>query len=264
MFGNVKITKNADPDKYSYSGYGIGFDYCSFLSIPNFDLGKNVIIFGVDMSSALHIDNKNKDILILGKEPTQRLHNTALTAEADYSIKFSRLQRKFCLSLHYNGSNSFLCGNATKIYQFKTKNSEIKYPLCLENISKGFTFNNIRKTGLNEYVYEFSVDYNVIDTSNIINIYKYLMKKYDGYNDTKCVLLINQKCQIQARLINLHPNEYSKKFHYYPFAVKLDRCVGNYNTLNDLSNKVFVPNKTEDLNLSVFNMITGVTESKKH
>ena len=60
----------------------------------------------------------------------------------------------------------------------------------------------------------------------------------------------------------LHPNEYSQKFHDYPFAVKLDRCVGSCSTLNDLSNKVCVPNKTEDLNLSVFNMITGINESE--
>ena len=68
----------------------------------------------------------------------------------------------------------------------------------------------------------------------------------------------NQKCMIQPSLTNLHPNEYSQEFHYYPFAVKLDRCVGNCNTLNDLSNKICVPNKTEDLNLSVSNMITGL------
>ena len=55
---------------------------------------------------------------------------------------------------------------------------------------------------------------------------------------------------------NLHTNEYSQELHYYPFAGKLDRCVGSCNTLNDLSNKVCVSNKTEDLNLSLFNMIT--------
>ena len=81
-------------------------------------------------------------------------------------------------------------------------------------------------------------------------------------NHAKCVSLSNQKCMIQPTLINLHPNEYSQEFHYYPFSVKLDRCVGSCNTLNDLSNKVCVPNKTEDLNLSVFNMITGINESK--
>ena len=63
-------------------------------------------------------------------------------------------------------------------------------------------------------------------------------------------------------LLNLNPNKYSQKFHYYPFADKLDRFVGSCNTLNDLSNKVFVPNKREDLNLSMFNMITGINESK--
>ena len=76
-------------------------------------------------------------------------------------------------------------------------------------------------------------------------------------NYTKCVSLSNQKCMIQPTL-NLHPNEYSQKFHYYPFSVKLDRCVRSCNALNDLSNKVCVPNKTEDLNLKVFNMITGM------
>ena len=66
----------------------------------------------------------------------------------------------------------------------------------------------------------------------------------------------------QPTLINLHPNEYSKEFHYYSFAVKLDRCVGSCNTLNDVSNKVYAPNKTEDLNLSMFSMITGINESE--
>ena len=72
----------------------------------------------------------------------------------------------------------------------------------------------------------------------------------------------NQKCTIQPTLINLHPNKYNQEFCYYPFSVKLDRCVGSCNTLNDLSNKVCVPNKIEDSNLSVLNIITGINESK--
>ena len=77
------------------------------------------------------------------------------------------------------GATVFLFVNATKIYQFKAKDSEIrKYPLCLGNIPKNFTAINMKKRGLNGYVNEFSVDYNVIDTSNIINIHKYLMKKH--------------------------------------------------------------------------------------
>ena len=66
----------------------------------------------------------------------------------------------------------------------------------------------------------------------------------------------------QATFINLHPNEYSQEFNHYPFAVKLNRSVGSCNTLNHLSNKVYFPNKTEDLNLSVFNIITGINEWK--
>ena len=77
-------------------------------------------------------------------------------------------------------------------------------------------------------------------------------------NHTKCVSIGNQKCMTQPTIANLHPNEYSQEFHYYPFEVKLDRCVGSCNTLNYLCNKVCVPNKTEELILSVFNMITGI------
>ena len=87
----------------------------------------------------------------------------------------------------------------------------------------------------------------------------------DASNHTKCVLLSNQKCMTQPILINLHPNEYSQEFRYCPFVVNLDRCVGSCNALNNLFNKVCVSNKTEDLNPSMFNKITGivVNELKK-
>ena len=91
-----------------------------------------------------------KDILIIDKSPTQGLDDTMLTAEAQYSINFSRSNREFCLSVHYKykGSNSFLYVNTTKIYQFKAKDSEIKrYPLCLGKISGDFLAKNFKKTG---------------------------------------------------------------------------------------------------------------------
>ena len=81
-------------------------------------------------------------------------------------------------------------------------------------------------------------------------------------NYTKCVSLSNQKCMTQPTLINLHMDEYSQELHYYPFAVKVDRCAESYKTLDDLPNKVCAPNEMEDLNFSVFNMITGTNESK--
>ena len=81
-------------------------------------------------------------------------------------------------------------------------------------------------------------------------------------NHTKCVLLSNLKCMILPTLIHLHPNEFCQEFHHYPFAVKLDRCVGKCNNLYDLSNKAGVPNKTEDLNLGMFNMVTEINQLK--
>ena len=76
----------------------------------------------------------------------------------------------------------------------------------------------------------------------------------------KCVYLSNQKCEIKPTFINLHPNKYSQELHYYPFMIKLFKCVGCCNTLNHLCNKVRVSNKTEDLNIHVFNMIAGKSE----
>ena len=77
---------------------------------------KNVIIFGANIGSSVHSDNKNKDILILGQRPTQGLGDTTLTAEAKYPINFTSPRKRFVLSLQYNVSNSFLFFNATTIY----------------------------------------------------------------------------------------------------------------------------------------------------
>ena len=84
-------------------------------------MGKNVIIFGADTSSSVHADNKAKYILLFGEEPTQELDVTSLTAEAKYPFSFSKLGKRFVLSLHWNGRNSFLFVIVTKIYQFKIK-----------------------------------------------------------------------------------------------------------------------------------------------
>ena len=75
------------------------------------------------MSSSVHIDDNKKEILVLGQGPTQRLEHT-LTAEKMYSINFTVTKKKFCLSLHYNGTNSYLFVNGTEIHKFKAKDSE--------------------------------------------------------------------------------------------------------------------------------------------
>ena len=98
LFGAVKLTKNPDIDKYGYSGYGIGFDRKGFFSHPSGGTGRNVIIFGVDMSSSTKIDNSKKDILILGKGPTQELGHT-LSREKMYSINFTEKKKKVLFEL---------------------------------------------------------------------------------------------------------------------------------------------------------------------
>ena len=130
------------------------------------------------MSSSALIDNKKKDILVLGKGPTQGLEHT-LTAEKMYSISFTVIE-KFCLSLHYNGTNSYLFLNGPEIYKFNAKDSEIvATPLCLGNISKDWLVDNMKRTGFTGYVYDFSVDYDATDVDDIKDIHKYLMKKND-------------------------------------------------------------------------------------
>ena len=115
------------------------------------------------MSSSVHANNRTKNILVLGKDFIQRLANTTIYGEKLYSINFTNANTKFCLSLHYNGANSYLFVNGTEIHKFKAKGSEIMVtPLCLGNISKDFSLDNMKKAGLNEYVYDFSVDYDAI------------------------------------------------------------------------------------------------------
>ena len=71
LFGTVILTKNSNIDKYGYSGYGIGFDRRGSFSFPGGGFGQNVLIFGADMSSSVHVDNKKKDILVIAKGPTK-------------------------------------------------------------------------------------------------------------------------------------------------------------------------------------------------
>ena len=95
-----------------------------------------------------------------------------------YSISFTKINTKFCLSFHCNGANSYLFVNGTEIHTFLAKDSMIvPNNLCLGNISKDFSASNMKKTGFNGYIYDFSVDYDSIDVDNIKDIHKYLMKK---------------------------------------------------------------------------------------
>ena len=94
-----------------------------------------------------------------------------------YSINYTEHNKKFCLILHYNGANSYSFVNDTEIYKLKAKDTEIvATPLCLGNISKLFSIDNMKKTGLNGYAYDFSIDYDAVAVDDILDIHKYLMK----------------------------------------------------------------------------------------
>ena len=171
LFGAVTLTKNTDIDKYGYSCYEIEFDRKSSFSFPGGGFGSNVTIFGVDMSSSIHVHNRKKDVLVLGKGLSQGLEHTLIT-EKMYLINFTVTKTKFCLSLHYNGANSYLFVNGVEIIKFKAEDSEIvTAPLCLGNISKGWSVDNMKRTGFNGYVYDFRVDCDAIAVSNILDIH---------------------------------------------------------------------------------------------
>ena len=146
LFGTVKFTKNADFDKYKYSGYVIGFDVRGAFLFPNGGFAQNVTIFEGDMSSSVHTYNKKKYILVLLEGLTSGLDDKTLTEEKKYSINFTVFRNTFWLSLHYNGDNSHLFFNVTEIIEFKAKDSDIiANPKCLGNIPEDFSVANMKK-----------------------------------------------------------------------------------------------------------------------
>ena len=110
-----------------------------------------------------------------------------------YSINFAESKNKFCLSLHYNGGNSNLLDNGVEIHKFKAKDSKTNaIPLCLGNISKDFSVDNMKKNGSNEYIYDFSVDYDAVAVDDILVIHKYLTKKHGVVSINKMLTLIKK------------------------------------------------------------------------
>ena len=94
-----------------------------------------------------------------------------------YSINLTVTNKKNCLTLHYNGANSYLFVNGTEIYKFEANDSEsLVGAICLEKISKNWSVDNMKRTGFTGHVYDFSIDYNSTDVDNIKGIHKYLTK----------------------------------------------------------------------------------------
>ena len=133
LFGAMQITKNTDTSNYKYKGYGICFDEGGLVSTGNIDNGKNVLIFGVHEDSVIHANNKANNIFVMGDAFVQRINDTTY-AEKMYSQNVTQPSKKFILSLHYNGDDSYLFVNGKQELKFKAKTSHVvKEKLCIGN-----------------------------------------------------------------------------------------------------------------------------------
>ena len=166
LFVAVKLTKNLRV--ITYSGYGIAFNSNRSFSHPSGGYGKNVIILGADLSSYDHAINRVNNILVLGKDFIQGINNPTIYAEKNYSTNFTATNKKFCLSLHYNGDSSYLFVNSKEIINFKAKDSQtVPISLCLGNVSKDFSPVNTTNNGLYGYICDFSVNHGSIANDKI-------------------------------------------------------------------------------------------------
>ena len=146
-----------------YSGYRITFDSGGSWSFDN-DIARNVIMFGVDNSSSFRAANCKIIFVVL-----ELMKN--LIHQRKNLVLILVKQPKFCLSFHYNADNSCLFVNGKEIFKFKADNKTVNFPTNRLNATES------REVSLNENVFDFSVDYNSIDKSNILNIHQYLMNK---------------------------------------------------------------------------------------
>ena len=148
LFRAVKLSKNANLDKNKMlcCGYVIGFNSCWIFSIQNFDWSRFVILFDVVNSSLPHIGNRKKDISILNEKQTQKSDDTTITAEAKYPTNTTNIRNKLFLVCIIIEARRFLYAYSVKTHRLKAKESEIKsYTLCLDNISKDLTIDNMKK-----------------------------------------------------------------------------------------------------------------------
>ena len=188
LFGAIEITKNADYSKNNYTGYGFCFDeggeFSHTVRQGNFDCtadARNVIIFGVGMSCSIHVTNRASNIYVMGKEFIQGINDTTIYAEKLFHNNFTELGKKFVLSLHYNGDNSYVFANGRQELKFKAKDDQIiNEKLCIGNLSGEWTKSESEKSGLYGNIYDFVVDYRAINgVKPIYDMHRYLMTKHN-------------------------------------------------------------------------------------
>ena len=189
LFGAMKITKNAtDYDKNNCKGYGICFDERSQFGHTitengraHTTNGRNVLVFGADMTLSAHATNRANHIYLMGDGLTQGVNDTTLYVEKNYSRNFTDPGKKFVLSLHYNGDNSYLFVNGRQELKFKCKTDQlVKEKLCIGNLSDQWTTSESEKTGLYGNIYDFVVDYEqILGVKPIYDTHRYLIIKHN-------------------------------------------------------------------------------------
>ena len=129
------------------------------------------------MTNSKHANNKTKDVLVLGHGLILKRDDATIYAEKMYSPNFTVANKTFCLSLHYNGDDSYLSVNGKEVIKFKAKKQSVVEKLSLGNISTDFNQADRKSTGLYRYIYDFSVDYNAFSNDKIHDTHTYMMKK---------------------------------------------------------------------------------------
>ena len=188
LFGAMQITKNAtNNSKNNYKGYGICFDERSQFShtitgggFAHTTNGRNVLIFGA-VSFSGHATNRANHIYLMDEGLTQGINDTTIYVEKNYYRNFTDPGKKFVLSLHYNGDNSYLFVNGRQELKFKAKTDQsVKEKLCRGNLSDQWTTSESEKTGLYGSIYDFAVDYEqIVGVKTIYDMHRYLMTKHN-------------------------------------------------------------------------------------
>ena len=189
LFGAMQITKNAtDNDKNNYKGYGICFDERNEFGHTITEGGhahitdaRNVLIFVADMSSSVHTTNRANPIYLMDTGLTQGINDTTIYAEKNFYRNFTDFGKKFVLSLHYNGDNSYLFVHGRQELKFKAKTDQlVKEKICIGNLSDQWTTSESEKTGVYGRIYDFVVDYEQISgVKAIYDMHRYLITKHN-------------------------------------------------------------------------------------
>ena len=253
------------------------FDEGRTFNKVNINNGRNVLIFGVHENSLVHANSLVHNIYIMGDLFVQVINDATLYVENVYSQNFTAANKKFVLSLHYNGDNSYLFVNGKQELKFKAKDDQIvKEILCLGNKNDDWTAVNAKKR-------DFGVKYMILLLIILVLIFviyimcMYLMKSIIykmllinlaislfnvlNVNALECLYIINRECKPRPKILDVNKGVGEALFH--PYNVLVNKCTGSCNTLHDPMARLCVPNIIKNVNKKVHNFLMRLNETGK-